>query len=369
MITATLFPGKYIQGYDALKGIQDWVRRYGKKAFIIGSPSAFAGVIPGILASIQETIPVIAEKFERECSDEEITRLKTIAQREACDVVIGVGGGKTLDTAKAVAHEMNVPVIIAPTIASTDAPCSSLSVIYREDTGRIKRVLMMRRNPDVVLVDTKIIADSPERFLVAGMGDALATWFEAESCRLKHAKNMVRAHSSMTAQTLARLCYETLMEYGVTARLACRQHVVIPALEHVVEANTLLSGVGFESAGLAAAHAIQDGLNALDKEHKTYHGEKVAFGTLVSLFLTDKTSEMIDKVYSFCESVGLPTTLADLSLAGLSDSDIGKIASIACAEKETIHNELIPVTQESVVAAIKVADEEGTLRKKMPIKM
>ena len=257
---------------------------------------------------------------------------------------------------------MNVPVIVAPSIASTDAPCSSLSVIYRQDTGRIKRVLMLRRNPDVVLVDTKVIANSPERFLVAGMGDALATWFEAESCRLKHAKNMVRAHSSMTAQALARLCYDTLLEYGLSAKMACKNHVVIPALEHVVEANTLLSGVGFESAGLAAAHAIQDGLNALDKDHKYYHGEKVAFGVLVSLFLTDKSSDMIDEVYSFCESVGLPTTLAGLGLTGLSDQEIGKVASIACAEKETIHNELIPVTPESVIAAIKVADEEGTLR-------
>lgn len=363
MITATLFPGKYIQGYGALDGLSQWAKRYGKKALIIGSPSSFDKIIPEILSAMQESIPVIAEKFERECSDEEITRLKTIAEREACDVVVGVGGGKALDTAKAVAHEMNVPVIITPTIASTDAPCSSLSVIYRPDTGRIKRVLMLRRNPDVVLVDTKVIAASPERFLVAGMGDALATWFEAESCRLKHAKNMVRAYSSMTAQTLARLCYETLLEYGLAAKMACRQHVVIPALEHVVEANTLLSGVGFESAGLAAAHAIQDGLNALDKNHKFYHGEKVAFGALVSLFLTDKPSEMIDEVYSFCESVGLPTNLAALGLAGLSDAEIGKVASIACAEKETIHNELMPVAPESVVAAIKVADDEGTRRK------
>ena len=363
MITATLFPGKYIQGCDAIAGLQEWVRRYGRKAFVIGSPSTFTAIVPRILAAVQESVEVVAEPFERECSDEEIARLKSIAVAKACDVVVGVGGGKTLDTAKAVAHEMNVPVIIAPTIASTDAPCSSLSVIYRPDTGRIKRVLMLRRNPDVVLVDTKIIAQSPERFLVAGMGDALGTWFEAESCRLKYAKNMVRAFSSMTAQTMARLCYETLLEYGLAAKTACRQHVVIPALEHVVEANTLLSGVGFESAGLAAAHAIQDGLNALDKDHRYYHGEKVAFGTLVSLFLTDKPSEMIDDVYDFCASVGLPTTLAELGLDGLSDADIAKIASIACAEKETIHNELIPIVPDAVVAAIRVTNEEGLRRK------
>jgi glycerol dehydrogenase len=139
---------------------------------------------------------------------------------------------------------------------------------------------------------------------------------------------------------------------------------VSPALEHVVEANTLLSGIGFESAGLAAAHAIQDGLNALDQDHAYYHGEKVAFGVLASLFMTDKPADMIDEVYSFCESVGLPTTLAALGLDGASDDDLGKVASIACAEKETIHNEQIPVTPALILAAIKIADEEGVQRNK-----
>lgn len=364
MVTTTLFPGRYIQGFDAIQRLQKLIPRYGKKGFLICSPSVFEKILPAVRASLEETVPVAVEKFARECSDEEITRLMTIAGQEACDVIVGLGGGKTLDTAKAVAHEMNIPVIVAPTVASTDAPCSALSVIYRPDTGRIKRVLLLRRNPDVVLVDTKIIASSPVRLLVAGMGDALATWFEAESCRMKYAKNMARDHSSMTAQALAQLCYDTLLEYGVTAKMACEHHVVVPALDHVVEANTLLSGIGFESAGLAAAHAIQDGLNALDKNHEYYHGEKVAFGVLVSLFLTDKPGDMIDEVYSFCESVGLPTTLGELGLESVSEEDLMKIASIASAEKETIHNEQIPVTPESVLAAIKVADEEGVQRKK-----
>lgn len=364
MITTTLFPGRYIQGYNAVHRLKKLIPHYGKKGFIICSPSVFEKIIPEIHASIKEVIPVTVEKFTRECSDEEITRLVMIAGREACDVVVGLGGGKTLDTAKAVAHEMDIPVIIAPTVASTDAPCSALSIIYRPETGRIKRVIMLRRNPDVVLVDTRIIVNSPERLLVAGMGDALATWFEADSCRITNAKNMAKDHSSITAQAMAQLCYETLLEHGLAAKMACRNHVVIPALEHVVEANTLLSGVGFESAGLAAAHAIQDGLNALDKKHEYYHGEKVAFGVLVSLFMRARSANIIDEVYSFCESVGLPTTLAGLGLGGALDEDLGKVASIACAEKETIHNEPMPVTPELVLAGIRIADEEGRRRKR-----
>lgn len=363
MITATMFPGRYMQGSDAVHRLKDIIPRCGTKGFVICSPSVIDKVIPGIHESIKKAIPVIVEKFSRECSDKEIGRLQRIAEREACDVIVGMGGGKTLDTAKAVAHVMNVPVIIVPTVASTDAPCSALSVIYRSDTGRIKRVLMLRRNPDFVLVDTKIIAHSPERLLVSGMGDALATWFEAESCRIKYARTMTSDYSSMTAQALARFCYETLLRYGFAAKMACRHRVVVPALEHVVEANTLLSGIGFESAGIASAHAIQDGLNILDKNRNYYHGEKVAFGVLVSLFITDKTADVIDEVYSFCESVGLPTTLADLGLEGVEDEDLLKAAAVSCGEKETIHNEQMPVTADSVFAAIKIADEEGRQRK------
>lgn len=363
MITTTLFPGRYIQGYDAVQRLKKLIPLAGRKGFLICSPSVFDRVLPGIRASLEEAVPVQVEKFGRECSDEEITRLAAAAGGGACDVVVGLGGGKTLDAAKAVAHGMGVPVIAVPTVASTDAPCSALSIVYRSETRQIKRVIALRRNPDAVLVDTKIIADSPARLLVAGMGDALATWFEAESCRVRHARTMARDESSLTSQALSRLCYETVLEYGASAKAACERHVVTPAFEHVVEANTLLSGIGFESGGLAAAHALQDGLNALDRGHVSYHGEKVAFGLLASLFMTDKPPEVIDEVYSFCETVGLPTTLSCLGLNDVSDEDFLKAASVACAEKQTIHNELSPMTKELVVAGLKMADAEGRSRK------
>jgi len=361
MMTTTIFPGRYIQGYNAIQRLQKLIPRYGTRGFLICSPSAFENVLPSLRESLGDKVDIVAEKFGRQCSDEEITRLSEIAQQEKCDIVVGIGGGKTLDTAKAVAHGMKVPVCIVPTIASTDAPCSALSVIYRPN-GQIKRFLMLPKNPDIILVDTKIIAEAPVRLLVAGMGDALATWFEAESCMVKHARNMTGMTGSMTAYTLAHLCYETLLDHGVAAKTACENNVVIPALEHVVEANTLLSGIGFESGGLATAHAIHDGLNALDATHAYYHGEKVAFGTLTSLFLTDKPTEIIDEVFSFCESVGLPTTLAELGLEGVSRDDLMKVATIACSEKETIHNEPTPVSPDLVYAALVTADAEGKRR-------
>jgi len=338
--------------------------RFGQKGLLICDPFVFEKLLPDFRQKMEEVMEIKVERFGGECSDEEIERLSNIAKKAGSELIVGMGGGKTLDTTKAVSHELKVPACIVPTIASTDAPCSALSVIYTPE-GKFKRYLILPRNPDLVLVDTKIIAHAPVKFLVSGMGDALATWFEAESCKKKYAKNMTGDVGSMTAYALARVCYKTLLEYGVAAKLSCQVHAVTPALEHIVEVNTLLSGLGFESGGLAAAHAIHNGLTVLEQTHKYYHGEKVAVGTLASLFLTDKPKETIDEVFSFCESVSLPTTLADIGLSAVSDEELMKVAEAACAEGETIHNEPVPVTPEMVFSALKAADVEGKRRKKI----
>jgi glycerol dehydrogenase len=128
------------------------------------------------------------------------------------------------------------------------------------------------------LVDLGIIAAAPTRFLAAGMGDALATWFEARSCDRTLSPNECGGYGTLVGLHIARVCYETVMKYGAAAKVASERHIATPALDHFVEANILLSGIGYESAGLAAAHAIHDGLTALGEAYAFYHGEKVAFG-------------------------------------------------------------------------------------------
>lgn len=366
VVSTTIFPGRYTQGPDCIKRLGHEILRFGRSGFIICSPYALEHLAVDLRQAIEGQVRAVIERFERECSDEEIKRLSDLARRAESEVIVGVGGGKTLDTAKAVAHELGTPVIVVPTIASTDAPCSAVAVIYTLN-GQFKRYLFLPKNPDAVVLDTRVIAQSPPRFLVSGMGDALATWFEAEACQKKYAANATGDVGSMAAYALARLCYETLLEYGLLAKLSCEAHSVTPALEHIVEANTLLSGLGFESGGLAAAHAIHNGLTVLEGTHSCYHGEKVAVGTLASLFLTDKPSSLIDEVYAFCESVGLPTTLEDIGLGDVDDAGLMMVAEAACAKGETIHNEPIPVSPEMVVFALKAADAQGKRRKQQGI--
>jgi len=361
MISTSVFPGRYVQGSHAFKRLGREMARFGAKGFLICDPYVLERLLPDFREDIEKDVQLVVERFGGECSDEEIGRIVELASKAGCDAVAGMGGGKTADTAKAVAGALRLPVVVAPTIASTDAPCSAESVVYTTE-GVVKRFIYHKRNPDVVIMDTYVVAQAPSRFLVAGMGDALATWFEAESCRQKHAPNVTRDYGSLTAYALARLCYDTLLEHGPAARLACDSHVVTPALEHIVEANTLLSGLGFESGGLAAAHAIHNGLTVLPQTHEFFHGEKVAFGVLASLFLTDKPSRLVDEVYGFCEDVGLPTTFAAIGLAGVSDGDLLKVAERAAVKGESIHNEPLPVTAEAVMAALKMANAFGCRR-------
>lgn len=362
MLTTAIFPSRYVQGRGALEQLGFELSRFGSKALALLDPFAddhLGGVVESSCAGQLDCQRV---RFAGECSDEEIIRLVTLARQVGPEVILGIGGGKALDTAKALAYELRLPVAVVPTLASSDAPCSALSVIYTAE-GAFKRYLVLPRNPDLVLVDSQVIAQAPVRFLVSGMGDALATWFEAEDCRLSGAANLTGRQGPRTAHALARFCYDTLLEYGLLALQACRQQVVTPALEHIIEANTLLSGLGFESGGLAAAHAIHNGFTALEKTHGYWHGEKVTFGVLSMLMLRDSEPKLIDEVYGFCQTVGLPVTLADIGLADASDADLLRAARLACAAGESIHNEPFAVDAQSVLAAMRTADAEGRRRK------
>jgi glycerol dehydrogenase len=361
MLQVFCSPARYTQGRNATAQLAREIGNLGLEGpvLLIAGRSAVSLLSAVWKAGFGDAgIAYTVFPFRGECSVAEIERGKTAAEAIHARVIVGAGGGKVLDTARAVASDLMLPVVNCPTIASSDAPCSALSVVY-SDEGVFQQYRIYRRNPDLVLVDTDVIAKSPARFLTAGMGDALATWFEAKACAASGARNMRGGASTISALALAELCYKTLLADGAAALEAMSSREATPALERLVEANTLLSGLGFESSGLAAAHAIHNGLTTAEATHPYMHGEKVAFGVLAQLMLESQPRTVVEEVLAFSASVGLPLTFADIGIDNPAPDLLPQIARRAAAPGETIHNEPFPVSEKSVLDALRAAHAAG----------
>jgi glycerol dehydrogenase len=349
-------PKKFFIGTNLLGQMSTFVKDFGDNVFIVSDEFILDKVntvaVPDLAKSeISSTV----EKFNYECTQVEIDRLGKLLTQSKANVIVGIGGGKTLDSAKSVGYYNKMPVILYPTIASTDAPCTALAVIYKEG-GEFDRYLFLPQNPDAVIADMDILASAPARFFAAGVGDGLSTYFEARSCYACDGLNLVLKKPSRTGLGIAKLCYELLCENVEQAMDAVKNKVPSPALEQVIEATIYLSGVGAEAGGLAAAHAINNGMSIVEDLHHAQHGEKVTFGLLTQLVLENAPKSEIDEVIRIIKTVGLPLTLEDMGVKVFKEAEWRKVAEIACAEGDTMGNMVKAVSENDVYNAMVTAN-------------
>jgi len=366
MKSILIAPRRYVQGKGVLGEIGDYLAPLGKRPLVLWD-DVVKGVVGGtvtasLAAADLETVEVA---FAGETTHAEADRVASIVRENECDVLVGVGGGKCLDTAKGAAVQTDRRIVTAPTIASNDSPTSAASVWYSED-GDFLGFDCWPFNPDLVLVDTRVIAEAPVRTLVAGMGDALSTWVETDAAWKTRALNLAGGVPTGAALAIARLCFDTLMACGVEAKRAAEAGVVTPALERIVEANVLLSGLGFESGGLATAHMIGNLLTGVPECHGFMHGEKVAFGVASQLCLDpDVPADETYRILDWCIAVGLPVTFADLNLEGVTRETLRPVAEACAGEGSLCANHAFEVTAESVLDAMMAADALGLERKRL----
>lgn len=352
VIKSITSPMKFLIQANLLSQLGEYLKPYGKAGLLVCDPFILQKAQQDTEATFKEhNIQAVFSKFSGETTDDEINRLRAIMDDNNAEFVVGLGGGKTLDTAKAVAYYQKVPVIIFPTLASTDAPCTALTVVYNND-GSFNRYLFLPNNPDAVFADTKILASAPARFFAAGVGDGLATYFEARTCYETNGTNLIMMKPTLTGLGIAKMCYETIRDYAPQAMSAVASKSVTPALERTIEATIYMSGVGAESGGLAAAHAIHNGMTVVEDLHAAMHGEKVVFGLLTQLVMEGVPQAELDEVIGIVKAVNLPLTLEDMGLKEFKESEWREVAKLACSEDETIHNEPFKVTPDLVYDAI-----------------
>lgn len=360
MIKALIAPGKYIQGAGAFAQAGQHIAPLGKKALVVWDQvvhDLFAETLRTSLA--EHEIAFESFIFSGESSRGQVVLGVEKAKATEADVVLGVGGGKAIDLAKAIAFPVGARMVSVPTIASNDAPTSAATVYYTDD-GVLDGWDVWPRNPDLVLVDSRIITRAPIRWLKSGIADALATWFEAEAAYKGRRPAFSGGVPTMTAMTLARLCYDTLLTYGADALRDAEHGVVTPAVEKVIEANVLLSGIGWESGGLATAHTLGNGLTILECTHHCAHGEKVAFGLVTQLCLDDDVDPAErQRVLDFMVEIGLPVTFAEIGMNELSEQELMEAAETLSGPDQLLHNHVFPISAFDLYSAMIAADALG----------
>ena len=349
-----------------LKEIGTYLALFGEKPMLLWDKCVKELVGDMVLASVKEAgLEAINVAFQGESSKAEAERVADMARRSGADVSVGIGGGKTLDTAKAAAVYAGIRMMTVPTIASNDSPTGAATVWYDAE-GNCTGWDCWPFNPDIVLVNSQVIANAPVRTFIAGMGDALATWLEAEAAYKTRAVNLAGGVPTMAGMALASLCFNTLMDHGIEAKRALELHLVTPAVKKVIEANVLLSGLGFESGGLATAHMIANALPSFPECKRLMHGEKVGFGIVSQLCLDDEMdTDEIYPVVNFEIEIGLPVTFADLNLEGIGRDRLKQIGDLCAADGSLSKNHPFRVTSDDVVNAMIAADALGRHRKSL----
>jgi glycerol dehydrogenase len=359
IMKVTVGPAQYIRNKGLLEAAGTYIKNFGNSAALIGGHTSKEIVEVSLRKSLSEHGILLKHSlwYGGESSESNIDRLVADLRDEKIDVLIVAGGGKAIDTVKAVAYQLNKPLVAIPTIAATCAAATPITILYSNE-GEFIGIERKSKAPDLVLVDSEIIMEAPVRFLIAGIGDTLAKYFETKSS----VKKATPTALNQTAIAIAGQVYKTLLEIGKESVNAVRAQTVTKEFENVIDTVILVSGsvsgYGGDDCRTAGAHAIYSGLTIFPEVHHTYHGEIVAFGILAQLCMENTSDDELKTLISYYQEVGLPFTLKQMGITNLTDSQWRRLGDITVTIEDMANMPFV-VTTEMVIEAVRRADEIG----------
>ena len=352
LLSLAIAPARVLCGFGVLKSAARVVANLGHSLFIVAGEHTI-GIGESYLQPIlkQKDLKIVLASYGGECKESSLQCLHEKAKANEANVIIGMGGGKALDTAKLLAHQLKLPVVTIPTSASTCAAWTALSNVYSEEGAFLYDVSLFKC-PELLILDYELVQTAPQYTLVAGIGDAIAKWYEASVSSGASEKTMIVA-----AVQQARVLRDILFQKSVNA-------IKNPGSEtwqEVVNTTVLLAGVigglGGVQCRTVAAHAVHNGLTHICS-HGSIHGEKVAYGILAQLRLEEMVignklaTAARQQLLKFYAEIKLPTKLDDLGLGKITLEELQKAAKIALAPNSDIHRLPFPVALEELMAAM-----------------
>ncbi len=346
-------PAQVVRGFHAIEQVGGQIARLGTRPLMVGGERSL-NVVKSRLKSVFKSHSLTAAKasYGKDCSETTLANLQKAVADHQADLIIGVGGGKALDTAKLLAYQCKLPIVTIPTSAATCAAWTALSNIYSEQHAFLYDV-GLARCPDLLVLDYDLVATAPERTLIAGIGDAIAKWYEA---------SISSGHSDKTLLIAAVQQARVLRDILFQKSEAALKNPLGSEWQEVVDASVLMAGViggiGGAQCRTVAAHAVHNGLTHLLESHHALHGEKVAFGILVQLRLEEMVqgnqlaASSRQQLLKFYEQIGLPKTLAELGLGEVSIAQLQYAAEVACNDASDIHRLPFLVVPSQLMAAM-----------------
>jgi glycerol dehydrogenase len=353
LLSLTVAPARVLRGDRALAQSGEAIAHLGQRPLVVGGGNTLAALSSQLQPVLkQQQLSYSFASYSPDCSEASLASLEEAATKHQADLIIGIGGGKALDTAKLLAHQCKLPIVTVPTSAATCAAWTALSNIYSNE-GAFQYDVALDRCPDLLILDYSLIQTAPQRTLIAGIGDALAKWYEASVSSGSSPVTLIIA-----AVQQARVLRDILFQKSANALKEPGGEI----WREVVDATVLLAGVigglGGAQCRTVAAHAVHNGLTHLKAAHGALHGEKVAYGILVQLRLEEMLAGnqlaalARQQLLKFYAEIGLPQTLEDLGLGNITLAELRQAAEIACRPSSDIHRLPFLVLPEQLIAAM-----------------
>lgn len=347
-------------GPECYREVPSVTARFGKTAAVIGGRNALAAAYEKLAKAVEGSGMMLTAPvwYGGNSTYENVDRLTAMEEVRNADMVFAVGGGRAVDTCKAVAERLNKPLFTFPTIASNCAPVTAIAVFYNAD-DTFRDYFYPTRCPLHTFLDTQVIAEAPEKLLWAGIGDALSKECEVELCT----RGRALPHTPLLGRTMAACCTDPLLKFGKAALEECRDNRAGEALEQVALCIVVSTGIVSNFVTTAndyyynssLAHCVYYGATMVPASGRNHlHGEIVSFGVL-TLLTYDGNFERRDEILAFNQSVGLPVTLAQIELG---EENLQAIADKASTVVEWTSS-LFVFTKDAFMQAMRDADAAG----------
>lgn len=346
-------PARVLRGENCLANSGKEIAKLGVRPLVVGGNQTLKTIEPFLAPVVkEESLTSQMANYSPDCTESSLARLKEVVKQHQADVVIGVGGGKALDLAKLLAKECHLPIVTLPTSGATCAAWTALSNVYSE-AGAFQYDVTLSRCPDLLILDYGLVRTAPQRTLIAGIGDAIAKWYEASVSSGNSSATLL-----ISAVQQARILRDILLQKSTIALKQPDSNEWREVVDATVLLAGVIGGVGGADCRTVAAHAVHNGLTHLLEAHDVLHGEKVAYGILVQLRLEEMiqgnqlAASSRKQLLQFYSEIGLPKSLEELGLADITLAQLRQVTAIATQTKSDIHRLPFSVSSEQLAAAM-----------------